>query len=1457
MPPGGNKGGGGGAGSSGSGSGGSGGKNGLNAVRGTNNADLLIGTDAADMVDGKGGDDTLFGGLGNDLIEGDKGNDVLIGGAGDDHLDGGHDTDSALYMDDSAGTSSSDPDDYYSVFGYDIAIGPNGTTITDQDAADGDTGVDTLVAVENAVFSDNDADGDGTAELITVHLDGQNNAVLAVADSGAGDEDTAIVYDAGYLIANDIDFDGDAKELISVQDAVNGTVSLAADGTVTFIPNADYSGEASFTYTVTDGKGGTDTQIVSLDIAAVVDAPILEVAPAMGDEDTPIALNLSAAPSDADGSEILSSLLVSAIPVGATLSDGVNSFTAVAGDTEIDIFDWNQSSLTITPPADSDVDFELTVTAEAMEVSNGDTKTTSEPIAVTVNAIADAPTLDLNDGVAGDQLAIGVSGDEDTAIAFDVSSALSDTDGSETLSLVVSAIPVGATLTDGTEVFVASAGDTEVDISTWNWTSMMVTPPLNSGDDFQLTVTATATEFSNSDTATTVGTIDVGVTGTVDAPTLDLDANTAGDQSIGAASGDEDTAIAVDLTAALSDTDGSETLSLVVSAIPVGATLSDGINSFTATGTGTEVDIAAWNQAALTITPPADSDGDFQLTVTATATEGGAGGATASTAGTIDVTVNAVADAPEIDLDAPQTGAQNVGAAEGQQGKPIALDVAASVSDTDGSESLTSLVVSNIPVDAILSDGVNSFTATAGDTDVDILGWDLNALTVTPLAGNDVDFQLLVTATSTESSNGDTNWTQGSIDVTVLGEIGAPTIDLGALATSAGFSIFGADNGDQVGWSVSDAGDINGDGFGDIILGALNGDGLADAKLDAGESYVIFGKVGGFGDIDLGALAPADGFMIGGAATGDHSGNSVSSAGDINGDGFADIIIGASESDGTGGPDDGDGESYVIFGKAGGFTDIDLGSLSGADGFTISGAEAGDKSGFSVASAGDIDGDGFDDLIIGAYLADDAGVADAGQSYVIFGQPGGFSDIDLGAIAPGAGFTITGGGAGDQAGWSVSSAGDVNGDGFDDIIVGALRGDGIGDAEKDAGESYVIFGKASGFSDIDVSTLAPADGFTIRGADAGDRAGYSVSSAGDVNRDGYEDVIIGAIGGRGAGNATMNSGEAYVVFGKASGLGDVDLGALAPTDGFVIRGSDPVDSLGRSVSSAGDINGDGFDDIIVGAWFADGINELEPNAGESYVIFGKKDGFGPIEVDALTPTEGFTILGATTGDSSGAVVSAAGDIDGDGYDDVIVSAPLADGVDDLSVDAGDSYVIFGGNLTGAVTHEGTAASETLVGTIDADVMVAGQGDDTVTGGGGADVLIGGAGNDLLSIGDTNFARIDGGTGYDTVVLEGAGESLDLTLLGSAEIEGVEAFDLSGTGDNELTLNAQDVLQLSDETNDLRILGDGGDNVILEGDFAAAGQEIIDGTTYDVYASASTDARVLTEVTDVTVNLVIV
>src|SRR5262249_47926244 len=152
----------------------------------------------------------------------------------------------------------------------------------------------------------------------------------------------------------------------------------------------------------------------------------------------------------------------------------------------------------------------------------------------------------------------------------------------------------------------------------------------------------------------------------------------------------------------------------------------------------------------------------------------------------------------------------------------------------------------------------------------------------------------------------------------------------------------------------------------------------------------------------------------------------------------------------------------VVFGEAAGIGDnIDLSSLDGSNGFRISGAAAGDRSGFSVASAGDVNGDGFADLIVGAYGADPNG-AYSGASYVVLGKASGFSaDIDLSSLDGSNGFRLSGGAAGDFSGWSVASAGDVNGDGFADLVVGASGADPNG---SNSGASYVVFGKAAGFA---------------------------------------------------------------------------------------------------------------------------------------------------------------------------------------------------------------------------------------------------------------------------------------------------------------------------------------------------------------------------------------------------------
>jgi hypothetical protein len=567
-------------------------------------------------------------------------------------------------------------------------------------------------------------------------------------------------------------------------------------------------------------------------------------------------------------------------------------------------------------------------------------------------------------------------------------------------------------------------------------------------------------------------------------------------------------------------------------------------------------------------------------------------------------------------------------------------------------------------------------------------------------------------------------------------------IDLSALNRGSGFRLLGESANDQSGHSVSSAGDINGDGLADVIVGAVGADPNGKAS---GASYVVFGSAADFpANINLARLDGSIGFKLSGVDKDDISGISVAGAGDINGDGIDDMIVGAANA-GIGLS----GVSYVVFGTTSGFAaDIDLSSLDGSNGFSLTGARR-DQAGASVASAGDVNGDGFADIVIGATGASPNGTQ-SGATYVVFGGASGFaSNISLSGINGSNGFKLSGVAAYDRSGISVASAGDVNGDGFDDVIVGApgTQYPGFG-----KGSSYVVFGRQAGFApSLDLSTLNGTNGFRLSGGNLEDRGGNSVSSAGDVNGDGFADLVVGAPWADAGGDT---GGVTYVVFGKAGGYApNVNLSRLGGSNGFRLVGPQG-DWSGESVSAAGDVNGDGFADVIVGAVFA-GPN----SAGAAYVVFGKASGFGAdIALASLDGSNGFKLSGVATMDRTGSSVASAGDVNGDGFSDLIVGAPTSNSNGTYS---GSSYVVFGRAPDTAVVRVGTEASQTLAGGAFDDTLSGLGGDDKLFGNKGVDTLVGGDGNDALR-GGVGTDELQGGDGNDFMY---GGRNADLLIGG--------------------------------------------------------------------------------------------
>jgi len=398
----------------------------------------------------------------------------------------------------------------------------------------------------------------------------------------------------------------------------------------------------------------------------------------------------------------------------------------------------------------------------------------------------------------------------------------------------------------------------------------------------------------------------------------------------------------------------------------------------------------------------------------------------------------------------------------------------------------------------------------------------------------------------------------------------------------------------RFGISVSGAGDVNGDGYADVIVGANRYD---NGQENEGRAYVYHGAASGLSAIPNWTAEGDQAFA--------YFGGSVSGAGDVNGDGYADVIVGSSSYDGA----QADlGRAFIYAGSASG--------LSSTAAWTLDGDQQNAGFAYPVSDAGDVDGDGYADVLVAAPSYTN-GEPSEGRAFLFLGSASG--------VSPTPAWIAEGNQVDAQFGECLSGAGDVNGDGYADVVVGAW---GYGAFYE--GKASVYLGSTSG--------LSGTPSWTITGDKGNVQLGEAVAAAGDVNGDGYGDVIVGSPNYV---NGEHSEGGAYVYHGSAGGLSET-LAWTAESDQMYAN-------FGHSVSSAGDVNGDGYADVIVGA---SGYDNGENSEGRAYVYYGSASG--------LCVTPAWTAESNQEMARFGSCVSGVGDVNGDGYADVVVGAHCYD-----------------------------------------------------------------------------------------------------------------------------------------------------------------------------------------------------
>jgi hypothetical protein len=468
------------------------------------------------------------------------------------------------------------------------------------------------------------------------------------------------------------------------------------------------------------------------------------------------------------------------------------------------------------------------------------------------------------------------------------------------------------------------------------------------------------------------------------------------------------------------------------------------------------------------------------------------------------------------------------------------------------------------------------------------------------------------------------------------------------LSTSANWFAEGNQEGAFFGARISTAGDVNGDGYSDIIVGAPNFD---NGESNEGKAYVYHGSATGLSAI---ANWTAEGNQADAIF-----GYPVSTAGDVNGDGYSDVIVSAENYDND---LQNEGRIYVYHGSSSG--------LSVNANWVVEGNQSEAQFGNSVSTAGDVNGDGYSDIIIGA-LTFDNGETDEGKIFIHYGSASGLSitpDWSFESNMPGA-----------YLGWRVYTAGDVNGDGYSDIIAGAPY--------------YLGSGRVYGFHGSSVGFSSTPD-WIVDSDQTASEFGEAVSTAGDVNGDGYSDVIVGACL---YDNPEDKEGKAFVYHGSASGL--------STSPAWTYESDQPGAEFGLWVSTAGDVNGDGYSDVISTAWYYD---DEEFDEGKAFLFHGSAAG--------LSAPISWTAEGDQSTGQFGISVSTAGDVNGDGYSDVIIGANC---YDNGETDEGRAYVYLGSSAGLLATPSWFAESDQAFSNFGIRVSTAGD----INGDGYSDVIV--------------------------------------------------------------------------------------------------------------------------------------